>query len=272
MPCILKKEKADETMEQTSSRRKLPQVRKISSSQNEKLLQEVEEEVREQRHDINNLITVIMGTVELTKSSLIQGGLTHDDLLKALKDIEHITTMIKKLTASPLASLERAKNNIELNAESINVLSICEQIQSLFPGTHIAIKPKTAKTVIEADHSMILRVLYNIVHNAIKFSENKRAPVIITIDDESDKYLVVSVTDFGPGLERDNEKLFESGYRSTSTSHLEGSGLGLAFCKKAVTYHKGEITAENNENGFGATFTVKLPYKLTHNQNDTRIK
>lgn len=289
MTIIVKREDSETSLEQTSSRRCLPKVRKITSSctdnqndipdrntddhvtEKEGLIQEMEAEIREQRHDINNLITVIIGTAEIIGNNLDQGQLTRDELKKALHDITQVTITIKRLLQSPLASLERAKNNIELHPETIDILKICEQIQSLFPGTDIDITATTANTVIEADNVMILRVLYNIIQNAIKFSENENAPVVITIEPESEKYLTISIRDYGPGLTDESEKLFASGYRSASTSHLEGSGLGLAFCKKAVTYHKGEITAENNEDGFGATFTVKLPYKQ-HRVQVTKIK
>jgi signal transduction histidine kinase len=113
---------------------------------------------------------------------------------------------------------------------------------------------------IEADRERIMQVLYNLLHNAIKFT--KQGIISVTVErkkkheDDAGDAIVVSVKDSGPGIHPEiTPKLFSK----FATKSSSGTGLGLYISKSIIEAHGGKIWAENNPDGKGATFSFSLP-------------
>ncbi|MBP1907947.1 hybrid sensor histidine kinase/response regulator [Methanolobus bombayensis] len=112
---------------------------------------------------------------------------------------------------------------------------------------------------IKADPNKLTEIIFNLLENSLKFTEEGGA---VTIDaSKDDFYIYISVTDSGVGiLKEDQEKIFEPFVQvdgSTSRKY-GGAGLGLVLVKEYAKMHNGEITVES-EYGKGSTFTLKLP-------------
>ena len=78
---------------------------------------------------------------------------------------------------------------------------------------------------------------------------------------------MISIKDQGPGMSKQVLKqIFEKFYRETTGDlhNIKGHGLGLAYVKKIVKYHKGEISVIS-EIGKGSTFEIKLPINNNNN-------
>lgn len=136
------------------------------------------------------------------------------------------------------------------------------------------------KAVIHADHLPTLNIVSlqfhqlfsNIISNAIKYSKPNVPPYIkITtsvvpaseVKDEAplskSKYWKISITDNGIGFDQQYEpKVFELFQRLHGKKEFEGTGIGLAICKKIMQNHKGIINAIGTP-GVGATFNIYLP-------------
>ena len=111
---------------------------------------------------------------------------------------------------------------------------------------------------VEADRERITQVLYNLLHNAIKFTKQG----IISVEVERKKKtedgdaIIVSVKDSGQGIDPEiTPKLFSK----FATKSFSGTGLGLYISKSIIEAHGGKIWAENNPDGKGATFSFSLP-------------
>ena len=80
------------------------------------------------------------------------------------------------------------------------------------------------------DKKLFRNILINLISNAIKFSDNGK-PITITgetVDDNA----IVSVADQGIGIaQEDQEHLFSSFFRAANATNIQGTGLGLAYCK-----------------------------------------
>ena len=97
--------------------------------------------------------------------------------------------------------------------------------------------------------------------NAVKYRKQDEPLDIYLKTWNDDEYLYLSVRDTGLGIKKDNlKKVFEKFYRvHTGNVHdAKGFGLGLAYVKKIVELHEGEITVDS-ELGVGTTFVIKLP-------------
>ena len=116
-----------------------------------------------------------------------------------------------------------------------------------------------------ADSKMVGRVILNLVHNAIKFTEkgNIRVTTYENGADGSeypeDEYVTVAVSDTGAGIPPDEiNRIFERFYKIDRARNEQGTGLGLAIARHVVEAHGGRIWAENNQSA-GVTFFFDLP-------------
>lgn len=113
-----------------------------------------------------------------------------------------------------------------------------------------------------ADQELVLRVLVNLIHNALKWSPPNKVITVSACDTEgADDYVTISVSDHGQGVpEEHRERIFERFYQiDTARSRGDGSsGLGLAICKHIVEAHEGRIWVDEAPDG-GAKFNFTLP-------------
>ena len=109
----------------------------------------------------------------------------------------------------------------------------------------------------------ILRLLQNLIGNAIKFRVKERVPEITVTSAWHDREWVVRVVDNGVGIIPDQiGRLFQVFQRLQSRAAYEGTGIGLALCRKIVEHHKGRIWVESAGEGQGSTFVFSLPMSL----------
>ena len=102
-------------------------------------------------------------------------------------------------------------------------------------------------------------VMVNILDNAVKYSPE--APKIDVYTEVANNAILIRVQDQGAGMSKAVlKRIFEKFYREhTGDIHnVKGHGLGLAYVKKIVEDHQGEVYAES-EKGKGSTFYIKLP-------------
>lgn len=106
--------------------------------------------------------------------------------------------------------------------------------------------------------TLLTQAFQNLIHNAIKFRDQRPPEIRITAE-RRDREWVVSVADNGIGIDPAyHSRLFILFQRLHTRDRFQGSGLGLALCKKIVERHGGRIWVES-EMGKGSTFRVALP-------------
>jgi len=113
---------------------------------------------------------------------------------------------------------------------------------------------------LEADPHQMKKVLYNLLANAVKFSDPATGEIWIRLGAKEDR-VEIEVEDNGIGIPRDQlGRIFERFVQVERrvTRRQEGTGIGLALVKEIVTQHGGTVTVES-ELGRGSTFTVTLP-------------
>jgi two-component system sensor histidine kinase VicK len=115
---------------------------------------------------------------------------------------------------------------------------------------------------IKADKDRISQVVYNLLNNAIKFTEG--GTILIDAQNNID-YVVVLVKDTGIGIAPEIQPKL---YSKFATNSCQGMGLGLYISKNIIEKHGGRLWAENNTNGEkGATFGFSLPLTAIKNRN-----
>ncbi len=130
------------------------------------------------------------------------------------------------------------------------------------------ITDKGATVIVEdlppvmADPNHLSQIFQNLISNALKYNNNDKPTVLIDCREKEGKY-VFGVHDNGIGLDMNfKEKIFEAFQRLHGKQNYEGSGIGLAICKKLIEQYGGEIWVES-EIGQGSRFFFSLPATLT---------
>jgi CheY-like chemotaxis protein len=153
---------------------------------------------------------------------------------------------------------------VELRCEPSSMSSLAKEV--LESVSAIAAKKKLSLTtriadglpVLDVDPVRVKQILYNLLSNAIKFTPQSGS---ITLDVRRDSsHVVVSVTDTGPGIKREEiPRLFRAFEQlDAGKGKREGTGLGLVLTKRLVQLHGGEIHVES-EVGRGSRFWFTLP-------------
>jgi PAS domain S-box-containing protein len=162
-----------------------------------------------------------------------------------------------------LAKIEAGKLDLEEAEFSLDDLArgahgafsaIAEQKDLRF---HMAIAPE-AQGIYLGDSTRVRQILYNLISNALKFTENGGVEVVMSAGASG---LVIAVQDSGIGIPADRlDQLFEKFEQAdkSTTRKFGGTGLGLAICRDLASLMGGTVKVESRL-GEGATFTVALP-------------
>ena len=118
---------------------------------------------------------------------------------------------------------------------------------------------------IEGAEVLLYQLFYNLINNSLKFSrDNVSAAILITADvisKENNQYAQIIVEDNGIGFEPEQaEVIFGTFERLHAKDKYDGTGLGLALCRKIAERHGGTIKAEGIPHE-GAKFIILLPLK-----------
>lgn len=151
--------------------------------------------------------------------------------------------------------------------KELNLNDLVENVANTFTlrvehtGGHITTELNATEPTIYVDEMHFTNVIFNLLDNAVKY-RNPDRPLELAVKTWNDKEkLYFSVKDNGVGIKKENlKKIFEKFYRvHTGNVHdVKGFGLGLAYVKKMVDLHKGEIHVES-EKGKGTKFIISLP-------------
>ena len=155
------------------------------------------------------------------------------------------------------------KEDIRLNLQPISLYPAVENIVKemflLIPeDKKIVLENRVSKDfpAIKADNERFTRVLYNLIHNAIKFTDKG----IISISAKKENgYTVISVADTGIGIEKKySDKIFNVFYKRIEDIDSSSLGLGLPIAKQLIESQKGKIIVKS-EYGKGSEFSFSLP-------------
>ena len=127
----------------------------------------------------------------------------------------------------------------------------------------IDVQPVDPAVEVEGDRSQLTSALFNLLDNAVKYSEGG-SNVEVEVE-AAPSTVVITVRDHGIGIpSRDLERIFERFYRVDKARSREtgGTGLGLSIVRHAVQNHGGEVTVTSRE-GEGSTFVVTIPRRST---------
>lgn len=206
-----------------------------------------------------SLAAQMLNDETVTKSSSMMshlGGVINDEAKRLRFLVEKVLQM---------SMFERKKAIFKMKQLDLN--EMVESVANTFTlrvehtGGKIYTEIEAVNSTIYVDEMHFQNVIFNLMDNAVKYRKPDRPINIYIRTWNDDTSLYLSIRDTGVGIKKDNlKKVFEKFYRvHTGNVHdVKGFGLGLAYVKKIIDLHKGDITVES-EYGKGTKFTIKLP-------------
>ena len=152
------------------------------------------------------------------------------------------------------------KKNLDLN-EMVENIANSFNLRVEHTGGKIYTDIEAVDSAIYVDEMHFQNMIFNLLDNAVKYRKQDQPLNVYLKTWNDDDYLYLSVRDTGLGIKKENQKkIFDKFYRvHTGNVHdAKGFGLGLAYVKKIVDLHNGEIRVDS-EFGKGTKFTIKLP-------------
>lgn len=124
---------------------------------------------------------------------------------------------------------------------------------------------------VEASRDEMVRLFQNLIDNAMKYRPPTVTPVINVAVERVEEGWKISVRDNGIGIAPEQiSRLFKVFQRLHTREEFEGTGIGLAVCRKIVERHEGRIWAESEGPGTGSTFAFTLPASVTDSPHHPR--
>ena len=237
-----------------------------------------EKRLTQMRTDFMNNMTHELKT-PVSSISLASQMLSDESIPKTPRMLAHLSKTISDETQRLTQQIEKVLQMSILEKESsalkLKEIDVNELILKVTSNFMIKVKDKGGDidTTLDANYPFVLadevhftNIIYNLMDNALKYTEAIPHLEVNTADDET--HVIITVKDNGIGIKpEDKEKIFDKFFRvSTGNVHnVKGFGLGLAYVKKVVTDHKGTITCDSIF-GEGTTFTIRIP-KVEEKQN-----
>ena len=209
-------------------------------------------------HELRTPLTSIIGYLELLEDGDELGGEAARHIEIVRRNAQRLQRMVEEL----LFVARVDAGGLALDLTEVDVAEVARSaIGSASPAAaakELTLEldgPASAQTF--ADPNRIGQVFDNLIANAVKFTP-AGGRIDVTVESE-DGNIVATVRDTGCGIpEAEQPRLFERFFRSTSTSELPGTGLGLTIVRAIVEGHDGQITCDSIE-GVGTTFRFTLP-------------
>lgn len=211
-------------------------------------------------HDFRSPLTSIKGYV----TAMLDGTIPPELQEKYLKIIAYESERLEKLTNSLLTLNELDIKKRLLHIERFDINEIIKTTANTFEGIctdrkiRLELILSGRELFVMADMSQIQQVLYNLLDNAIKFSDNASSIFLETT--EKNGKVFVSVKDNGCGIPKDSlSKVWERFYKIDASrgKDRKGTGLGLAIVKEIISAHNQNINVISTE-GVGTEFIFTL--------------
>jgi two-component system phosphate regulon sensor histidine kinase PhoR len=213
-------------------------------------------------HEIKTPLTAIIGYLDTIKDGAINNiEETKRFIDIILKHAERLNRLVEDLLTISNIEMKETKLNFEsvsLNAALTNVISLVEAKAKL---KNITIQNDVRENIdqIKADKDKLTQIFVNVLDNAVKFTPESGNVVIKT--DEAGAYTVVSISDTGIGVPKDEiQRLGERFYRvdRSRSRDLGGTGLGLSIVKHLMIAHGGRMEIES-QLGRGTKVSLFFP-------------
>ena len=220
-------------------------------------------------HELRTPLNAVLGYARMMRTQTLPA----DKAQTAWDVVERNATSLQQIIEDVLDVSRIVAGRLRLHVEPVDLPTILrESLATVMPAADL--KGVRVETVIEpltvpisGDASRLQQVVWNLLSNAIKFTP-RGGKVQLRLA-RVNSHVEVVVSDTGQGIAAEFLPYVFERFRQADSSFSRehgGLGLGLAIAKQLAEMHGGTITGSSNGLGAGATFAVKLPLMIVHQQ------
>ncbi|QJD88196.1 response regulator [Cohnella herbarum] len=234
--------------------RELYEQLKIADKMKDRFLANTSHELRTPLHGIMNIAGNLY---DREKDNLTEGSRQEMELLGTIS--RRMSYLLDDLLDVVRLRDHRINLQLEpLRAQAI-VPGVIAMLQYMAESKPIRLQTNIAESLppVMADEKRFVQILYNLLHNALKYTE--QGSIILSAEVRNGQ-VVIEVADTGIGMDEETQARIFAPYEQgeDGISDGRGIGLGLSICKQLVELHGGELSVESGL-GMGSTFRVTLP-------------
>jgi signal transduction histidine kinase/ligand-binding sensor domain-containing protein/DNA-binding response OmpR family regulator len=221
-------------------------------------------------HDFRTPISLILGPVEQLMTDEKTGN-----RLEKLNMIKRNSRRLLNLVNQLLDFRKMEEHELKLQLAKGELVAFIKEVTDSFSDfaerkkIHFTFNSVPASLYVFFDHDKMERILFNLLSNAFKFTQEEDAVTVglqlLEKPAAPDlQWVLITVKDTGIGIPGDKkEKVFDHFFQTNTSSALlnQGTGIGLSITKEFVKMHGGDIEVES-ESGQGAAFFIQLPLKV----------
>jgi PAS domain S-box-containing protein len=224
-------------------------------------------------HELRTPLNAILGWSRMLNSPLDQ-----ETYARAVDSIERNAKLQSRLIDDMLDISRIISGKLRLDAQPVDLTMVINAaVDTLRPAAEaknirVYVVLDYSAGVVLGDATRLQQVVWNILSNAIKFTE-KGGSVQVSLK-RVNSHIEVTVSDSGIGINEEFIPFMFDRFRqadSTSSKKYGGLGLGLSIVRQLVELHGGTVDAGNREDVQGAVFTVRLPVLAVHKRSEQRI-
>jgi signal transduction histidine kinase len=210
-------------------------------------------------HDLKSPISSIRGFATIIAHAVRSGKA---DLNKIADYCERVVHLGERMVALVDTLHEYTKSEAHVEFEPVILNHVVEDALSNLDQTISKLEARVTRDelpLVFGHAPLLTQLLQNLIGNGIKYCDVDTPMVHVSASPEGSGFWRISVRDNGIGIDPEfHELIFEPFKRLHGRGKFEGTGLGLATCKKIVNRHRGSIWCESNPGG-GTTFNFSLP-------------
>ncbi len=222
-------------------------------------------------HEFRTPLTNILGFAELLQDDSTLSTAAKSDLQIMMRNAHHLSHMVEDILAASLTGAEAAAIRLPLDLAEL-VRQAGDSSGREAAGRAITLSVSTDGPLpILGDRTGLVRVLDNLVSNALKYSPSGTTITLTSAEDGP--WAVCTVRDEGLGIPpEDLKRVFTRFQRSDAAvrSGIPGTGLGLALAKEVAEQHDGELDC-TSEVGVGSVFTLRLPLRTARSRRTAEV-
>ena len=211
-------------------------------------------------HEFKTPLTLILAPLDdILSSSKFKDANFRQDLLLIRKNTLRLLRLVNQLM--DFRKVEGQK--MQIKSEKHDLIPFLNEIMASFKkiaqqrNIDFRIICSQTKLFTYFDPSLLDKVIFNVLSNAFKFTENN-GRIYLYLEVCANNQIQIKIEDTGIGMSAEESKhVFEVFYQAESNKRM-GTGLGLALSKELITLHNGDIFV-NSQKGKGTTFTILLP-------------
>ncbi|MBO9631870.1 MAG: HAMP domain-containing histidine kinase [Chitinophagaceae bacterium] len=212
-------------------------------------------------HELSTPLTAISSQLEVSLQKNRDAGQYRGTMESVYQDVQYLS----KLTQTLLEFAQASGDAGGLEIEQIRIDEILMQLPAAVRKLNTeysmvlsfeGLPEKEEKLIVSGNAELLFSAIKNLVSNACKYSDNHKAWVRLSVEDD---HIIITIRDKGKGIpSEDLPYIFQPFFRGGNTWEESGFGLGLSLVSRIIKLHKGDLTVSSNE-GEGSLFTITLP-------------